>query len=171
MNTAVVLVSVVFSLLAFLLLLLCLGTRWALWLKIGLVLVVSAFYFVAWDVLTGLLGWPTTADLPRRFVLLAVVTEEPNRERGSKGQIFVWLNALEGNKPAAEPRAYRLPYEKDLHALFGDAMKKARNGVTQMGVAEPRIEQKGGLSWLRPSGNDKVKITIRDMPAAQLPEK
>jgi hypothetical protein len=150
---------------------LCLATRWPRWIKVTMVIVVSLFYVVAWDALSGMLGWPSPAELPKRFVLLAVVTEEPNRDRGSKGQIFVWVNALEGNKPVAEPRAYRLPYEKDLHSLFDEAMKKARKGITQLGSSEPQPEQKGSAHWLRPGGSDKAKITVRDMPAVQLPEK
>lgn len=171
MNSAILLLTVVFCVLAFLLLFLCLATRWPRWVKVLMVVVVSGFYILSWDALSNMLGWPSSAEMPRRFVLLAVVIEEPNRDRGTKGNLFVWVNSLDGGRVIAEPRAYRLPYEKDLHSLLDEAMKKARKGITQMGATEPSPEQKGGISWLRPSGNDKTKITIRDMPAAQLPEK
>jgi hypothetical protein len=81
----------------------------------------------------------------------------------------VWLNAIEGGKPVAQPRAFKLPYSKDLHALLNEGMKKSRQGVSQMGTAEPKRGKKG-LSWLRP-GSDEQEIKIRDLPAPQLPEK
>jgi hypothetical protein len=48
-------------------------------------------------------------------------------------------------------------------------MKKARQGISQMGTAEPRGGRKG-LGWLRPGADEQV-VKIRDMPAPQLPEK
>lgn len=170
MNSSLIVLVVVFALLAFLLLVLCLWTRWANWVKLGMVLLVSLFYFQAFDAVKGSLGWPAADALPKRFILLAVVFDEPNKERGSKGQIYIWVNAMEDRRPAAEPRAYRLPYEKDLHSLLGEAMKKNREGVTQVGTAEPKVGPKG-FSWLRPPGDDKVSLKFSDLPRPQLPEK
>jgi hypothetical protein len=76
---------------------------------------------------------------------------------------------MEDGKPAAQPRAYRLPYAKDLHALLNEGMKKVREGVSQVGTSEPKVG-KGGLSWLRP-GNDEQSVKLRDLPSPQLPEK
>lgn len=170
MSHSILLLVTVFSLLAFLLLCLCLWTRWPVWLKTGLVVAVSLFYVVAYDTMHAMLGWPAEQALPRRWVLLALVVEEPNKERDSKGNLFVWVNALENNRPAAEPRAYRLPYDKDLHSLFGEAMKKNRQGITQLGTHEPRVGPKG-FSWLRPASDEKLNIKISDLPRPQLPEK
>ncbi len=170
MNHSLLLLSVAYALLAFLLLCLCVWTRWHIALKIGLVSLVTVFYFIAYDGWLGSQGWPAEDALPKRFVLLAMVVEEPNKERESKGNIFIWVNALEANRPAAEPRSYRLPYDKDLHSLFGEAMKKSRQGISQMGTTEPKAGPKG-FSWLRPPGNDKLTIKISDLPRPQLPEK
>ena len=65
---------------------------------------------------------------------------------------------------------HRLPYEKDLHRILGDGLKKAREGNTQMGSTEPKRGQ-GGLAWLLPASNDAVEIKLSDLPRAQLPEK
>ena len=100
-------------------------------------------------------------------MLLAAVIDEPSAK--SSGALYVWVNAIDNGKPAAQPRSYRLPYTKDLHALLNEGMKKARQGVTQMGTAEPR-PGKRGVSWLRP-GNDEQEVKIRDLPSPQLPEK
>jgi hypothetical protein len=79
---------------------------------------VTLLYFFA-DARWNLWGWPSRQALPERFVLLAVVIEEP--AKGKEGALFVWVNAIENGKPTAQPRAYRLPYTKDLHALLGEA--------------------------------------------------
>lgn len=153
--------------LALLCVLALLWSRWPAWLKGLLVLGVTGFYFYADDAIHGLTGWPAADPLPRRFVLLATVIEEPGAK--TQGNLFLWVNALEDGKPVAQPRAYRLPYSKDLHGVLNEAVKKQRQGVSQLGTAEPRSGPKG-FGWLRP-GNDEQVVKIRDLPVPQLPEK
>ncbi len=142
-------------------------SRWPGWLKGLLVAGVAVLYFWGDDVVHNLSGWPTQDALPERFTLLAVVVEEPSNK--TAGALYIWVNGIEGGKPVPLPRAFKLPYTKDLHALLNEGMKKARQGVTQMGTAEPKAGKKG-LGWLRP-GSDEQVVKIRDMPAPQLPEK
>ena len=156
-----------FAVLAFLALLALLWSRWPAWLKGSLVAGVTLFYFFANDVVHSMWGWPSSDALPERFVLLAAVIDEPDARH--PGGLSVWVNALEGGKPAAQPRAFHLPYSKDLHALLNEGLKKAREGVSQMGTSEPKPGKKG-LAWLRP-GNDEQLVTLRDLPVPQLPEK
>lgn len=162
--------SVVYALLAFLLLVLTLATRWPWPLKAALVLLVSGFYAFASDSFRAVSGWPTEDELPRRFVFLSAVFDEPSPARGHPGAIYLWLNPMQDNQPLDRPRAHRLPYDNDLRRILGDGMRKARDGNTQLGETEPR-RGAGGLPWLRPAGNDKVEIKLRDLPRAQLPEK
>ena len=159
--------SLCFAVLALLCVLALLWSRWPGWLKGLLVAGLVGFFFYADEVVHKLSGWPSPDALPERFTLLAVVIEEPTNK--TSGALYLWVNAIDNGKPLALPRAYRLGYTKDLHALLNEGMKKARNGVTQMGTAEPK-QGKKGLSWLRP-GNDEQQIKIRDLPAPQLPEK
>ena len=144
-----------------------LWSRWPAWLKALLLAGVTAFYFYADEVVHSMWGWPSADRLPERFALLAAVIDEPTAK--SAGALYLWVAALEDGKPAAQPRAYRLPYAKDLHALLSEGMKKVRQGVSQMGTAEPKVGSKG-FSWLRP-GSDEQAIRIRDLPVPQLPEK
>jgi hypothetical protein len=153
--------------LVFLCVMALLWSHWPGWLKALLVAGVAVFCFWADDVVHNLSGWPTADALPERFVLLAVVIEEPTSK--TSGALYLWVNAIENAKPVAQPRAYRLPYTKDLHALLNEGMKKARQGISQMGSATPKAGKRG-LSWLRP-GRDEQEIKIRDLPAPQLPEK
>jgi hypothetical protein len=144
-----------------------LWSRWPVWVKGLLVAGVTLFYFHVDGVVHNLWGWPSADALPERFVLLAAVIDEPTAK--SKGALYIWVNALENGKPVTEPRAYRLPYAKDLHALLNEGMKKVRQAVSQMGSAEPKTGRKG-FSWLRP-GADEQAVKIRDLPVPQLPEK
>jgi hypothetical protein len=164
MTLAVVLAFVVLAALATLALLF---SRWPLWLRALLVAGVTGFYFYADDAVHNMWGWPSSDALPERFVLLATVIEEPSAR--SAGALYVWLQALDNGKPGKAPRAYVLPYTKDLHSLLNEGMKKARQGVTQMGTSEPK-PGKRGISWLRP-GSDEQVLKIRDLPTPQLPEK
>jgi hypothetical protein len=156
-----------FVALAFLLLLALLASSWPRPVKALLVVAVTALYFGAGRSLDAVWGWPSGSALPERFVLLAAVIEEPGKTR--PGAVFVWVNALEDGKPAAQPRAFRLPYSKDLHALLNDGMKKVRQGISQMGTATPKAGPTG-FSWLRPGATEQ-EVKIRDLPLPQLPEK
>ena len=153
------------------LLLLCalalLWSRWPAWLRGVLVVGVTVFYFYADDVAHQMWGWPAADAMPPRFVLLAAVIEEPSTK--SAGALYVWVNALENGRPSPLPRAYRLPYTKDLHALLNEGMKKARQGISQLGTSEPKAGKRG-IAWLRP-GNDEQVLKIGDLPMPQLPEK
>jgi hypothetical protein len=156
-----------FSALVFLTLIALLWSRWPAWLKGLLVVGVTMFYFYANDVVHNMWGWPSSDALPEKFVLLAAVIEEPNSKQ--PGAVYVWVNALESGKAIPQPRAFRLAYAKDLHALLNEGMKKVREGVSQMGSSEPKAGKKG-LPWLQP-GNDEQAVKLRDLPVPQLPEK
>ena len=99
-----------------------------------------------------------------------VVIEEPNKERGVEGAIYVWVTALDGNRPGGAPRAYRLPYLKDTHSQLSESQRKSRNGVRQVGS----IERSGGgtgNAWFKINPDNKIKLRVSDAPATRLPEK
>jgi hypothetical protein len=144
-----------------------LWSRWPGWMKGLLLAGVTVLYFWGDSVVHNLSGWPTADVLPERFTLLAVVIEEPSNKNA--GALYLWVNAIDQGKPVPQPRAFKLAYTKDLHALLNESMKKTRQGISQMGTAVPK-QGKKGLGWLRP-GADEQEVKIRDLPAPQLPEK
>ena len=155
---------------AALLLILCLATDWKRWIKVLMVLVVTVSYFVANATFEDMLGWPTPRMLPEKFLINGVVIEEPNKERGVEGAIYVWVTALDGNRPGGAPRAYRLPYLKDTHSQLSESQRKSRNGVRQVGS----IERSGGgtgNAWFKINPDNKIKLRVSDAPATRLPEK
>ncbi len=142
-------------------------SRWGRWAKVAVAAAALGLWVAASGALDDVWGRPSRDALPPRFVLLAAVIEEPHKT--SPGALFVWVHEIVDGKPADEPRAYRLPYRKDLHALLNEGMKKVRQGISQVGTAEPRRGPKG-FSWLRP-GTEEQDVKIRDLPVPQLPEK
>ncbi|HEY1057760.1 MAG TPA: hypothetical protein VGE55_03400 [Limnobacter sp.] len=171
MNSTVVLaLSILFAVLAFLMLCMCLYSNIRPRYKLLLVVAVSAAYFEGYGLLKNSQGWASADDLPPRFVLLATVIEEPNKNK-EKGEIFVWVQEIAGNRPAGEPRAYRFAYEKGLHSLFSEAMKKARNGNSQMGTVKPRKGPKGNNFLSGNAAAEADRIRLSDLPSPQLPEK
>lgn len=170
MNDHSLLLILCYVALALLLLILCLATRWPRWTKVGMVVLVTASYFAAEGAILNMFGWPAPDVPPEKFALLAVVIQEPEKERGTKGAIYLWANPIENNRPAPQPRAYRLAYQKEFHATLNEAMKKARNGISQIGSTDPPAGGKFA-GWLRNAADPNLKIKISDAPTPQLPEK
>ena len=123
-SSQLLLLVLMYALLAFLLLCLCLATRWHWGLKAAMVLLVSGFYVFGQQTLLGISGWPSDDALPKRFVLLAAVFDEPSPARDHPGAIYIWVNPMKDNAPLAMPRVHRLPYEKDLHRILGDGISR-----------------------------------------------
>jgi len=156
-----------FAALLFLALLALLWSRWPPWLKGLLVLGVTVFYFYASSIVNDIWGWPSNDALPERFVLLAVMVDEPNAKHA--GGLYVWVSTLQDGHAGAQPRAFRLPYTKEMHLQLNEGTQKIRAGISQMGIAEPR-DARSGVQWMR-SGNEAQVIKLRDLPGPQLPEK
>ena len=163
--------AIILAFAALLMLLACalLWSRWPAWLKGVLVIGVTLLYFVGNAAIHGIWGVPSTDALPERFLMLSAVVEEPT-SRGP-GAMYLWVSELHEGKPTLEPRAFRLPYSKELHTQVNEGLKRGRDGVNQMGTAEVRPGKAGlGLPGLKP-GNDEQEVKVRDLPAPQLPEK
>ncbi|MCW9035096.1 MAG: hypothetical protein OQJ97_12815 [Rhodospirillales bacterium] len=159
-----------YVLIALLLLNLCLFSRISVWVKVLSIVLVSGFYYVTYVSLTGVLGWPTTAKLPERFLLLSRVIVEPDKESGGAGAIYLWADDLGEGKPSMLPRSYELPYSAVLHKRVEEAVKRQRQGIVQIGGAENATEKtvskEGGK--FGELGSD-LKFT--DLPDPRLPEK
>jgi hypothetical protein len=162
--------NVVYALLAFLLLVLALATRWPWWVKALGVVLVSGFYIGAQQTFHAISGWPSDQALPQKFVFLSAVFDEPVPQQSHEGAIYIWVHPLENGKLVAMPRSLRLPYQKDLRGILEEGIKKARDGNTQLGSTH-RTPGPQGSTWLRPAGRDEIEIKLSDVPRAQLPEK
>lgn len=121
-------IAIAFALLGGLLLWFVVGSRGAWWLKLFAIGVTSAFTFVVWNALDSFSGWPTDATPPARSLLLSSSVDEPHA-------IYVWVVGYKdgcafGFHPRdTEPRGYRLPYSRALHAEIDRAAALAKQGV------------------------------------------
>ena len=138
-------------------------------LRLLLVLMVSGSYWVAYQGWDRSQGWPSTNAVPEKFLLHGAVIEEPDQEKGVTGTIFIWLTDLSTYKPAEQPRAFVMPYTKQLHAAAQEALRQMRNGQLQLGTvrADPDARQaEGGFAGEAPG-----LIEFSNLPKQALPEK
>ncbi len=156
--------------LALLLLSVNLYSNWRWPVKIGLIVLVSAFYIVSYLSIPPLLGWPTDERLPRQFNLVAIYVQEPDKLNGTEGDIYIWVTDMRTPPSQARPRAYRLPFTPELHARVVQAGNKLRKNLPQLG----EIEEEGpGATPLDTSqlGQESVNIQFYDLPDPLFPEK
>ncbi len=165
-----ILLTFLYLTVAILLLVLCLATAWKRWIKLAMILVVTASYFVANYTFEDMLGWPTPRMLPEKFVIISAVIEEPNPSKGIEGAIYLWISPLDTQRPGSVPRGYKLPYLKENHSELSESQRRSRQGIRQVAVIEGGGGGSGG-SWLKMNTEKKIKLKISDAPAARMPEK
>ncbi|MES1940895.1 hypothetical protein T5B8_11666 [Salinisphaera sp. T5B8] len=143
---------------------------WPLWVRIGCIVLVSALYFVTWHSLQDLRGWPARMALPGHFLLNASSIVEPDESQGAPGRIYLWVTPIIDDEPIGIPRAYALPYARELHTRLERARDAMRNGQLQIGTAmtddsAPMTSEAGTFA------PDHQRIELRDLPEPTLPEK
>lgn len=134
LNTIILGLSIAYALVGVLLLAACVYTRLPLPVKVGAILVTSAFYAVSFFGTRALLGWSSVDPLPPHFKLLSARIVEPHSLAGDPGAIHLWVEALDDdNRPSGVPRAYRLPYTAKLAEQTEAAVKANADGKPQGG--------------------------------------
>ena len=99
--------------------------------KASLVVLTSVSYLVLYFAFPPLLGWPSDDPLPKRFNLVALYAQEPDRITGAKGNIYFWT--IDKSAGTQLPRAYRIDFEPELHARVRDVRAKLNKNVPQVG--------------------------------------
>jgi len=123
----------------------CIGVSIALWFSI------SFFY-----VLPDLKGWPTDVEMPAKSRVIWLTIVEPNAN--DPGAFYIWCDTKPDNKQSAinllnpykrfnytghvEPRAYKLPYDRELHKKILETRKQ---------------QQQVGGSWIEIASHKKTK--------------
>jgi hypothetical protein len=171
-------IVVAYVAIAVMLLSLNLFSLWRWWVKASAI-VISLFFFVAsYLSVTSLLGFPTLANIPERFSLVATRTVEPNKANGDPGAIYLWVEQLdEKNIPSGLPISHRLGYTEELAETVNEAQKRLNAGESVEGSLKknenktlaPGTEQTGSRSVLElPAQWD---LLFNGMPAVELPDK
>lgn len=170
MSEAIIGLTVAYVALAALVVGLGIFSRWPFWVKLVAVAGVCGLYFLTYASLKGLLGWPTRAELPERFMLLASYVSEPDKTSGAPGSIQIWAASLEDHRPADAPRAYLLDYDAELHGQLDEANKRMRQGIIQLGRRQDAVTPGKSGDQSRFARNP-YRIVIFDLPDPELPEK
>ena len=127
-------------------------------LRVLFVLCVPAVAFAIWQAAQPPTGWPATATPPKLAEFQWGIVHEPDQLTHDPGWIVLWLT------PPGEtrPRAYRVPYTRQLHKQVEGA-----TGVVKQGgrVAIRRVA-------LRKAAYNKTpKMVFYVLPPAQPPSK
>jgi hypothetical protein len=113
-----------------------LASRWHWGVKAAATAVTTGFFAISYVSMTGLIGWPSEARLPERFQLHWATVVEPDKLNGLPGTIYLWVEALDdANMPAGTPRAFRVPYSRELADRIGRAKERIEQGADQAGTA------------------------------------
>ena len=132
MSIPMLALALAYVFLLFLLLLAVFRSEIGYGLKLVLSVLCLGFYLWHYNALQDYLGWPTAGALPARFALVSSFTVEPDLKRDEAGSIYLWVRDLDSE--TAVPRAYQLPYHKDLHRKVDDAMRKQQQGERFVGT-------------------------------------
>lgn len=149
--------------LAFLLMAACIlwfviGAKGFVPIKIAAIIIGCGFSIAVFNSLHSYKGWPSVEDTPNKFMIKWVVVNEPDKSKGEEGDIFIWTarppadllkdgdiedpNFLYYTGASHEPRAYRLPYSKELHKTMQKAQEALKKGQPVM-VDKTSAGQKG----------------------------
>lgn len=166
-----VLLSLLYVGIAFMVIYLVAGSRLPYLLRAGLVVLVCVSFFASWHLWRDVAGWPARAELPERFLFHAATIIEPDVEKSEKGSIYVWATELTDDGPGVMPRAYRVPYLKSLHSQLQEAESRMRNGLPQIGKRKRMAEGNFSLSGAMKRVEDEQQFELGNLPSPALPEK
>jgi hypothetical protein len=177
--------------LAVLLLSLNLASRWHWGIKAIAIAITTFFFGVSYVSITGLIGWPSEARMPGHFQLHWATVIEPDKLNGLPGSIFLWVEGLnENNIPAGTPRAFRVPYSRELADRIRRAKERIERGTDQVGTAReldapegrpdedrrlagapPRRDEPSSTGDPASFGQHIPSIDFENMPSPELPSK
>ncbi|MGI9487148.1 MAG: hypothetical protein ACR2RF_14975 [Geminicoccaceae bacterium] len=141
---------------------------------IGLALPTGVGAFLA---LEAQLGWPSQNALPAEFQLHAAVIDEPGANTDNAGAIYLWLTpwgeiaSIEESgtdvaiPPDRRPRAFDLPYSRELHQKVETMQERLERGEFVTG------RHVRNQSWKRRFGLQDGQIDLEAPPPPPMPAK
>lgn len=160
MTVPILLLAGGFLLVGSLLLILNLESAWRWPVKAGMILMTGLATVAFGHAIGDLLGHPTPFDPPAHFQLHAALVEEPGRGAEDDGAIFLWLSRKTSDGlVVGSPRAYALPYSRDLHEEVARARLRLESGRPVEGA-----RRKGTTS-------QTPEVALFETPIAEPPSK
>ncbi len=171
MTLGIIGIVVAYILLAVLLLSINLYSKWSWSVKAGAIILTSVFYMVTYMSFPPLLGWPTKQTPPERFRVLSAYVEQPDKQTGDDGAIYLWLAQIENMIITAPPRAYKLAYSDLLHEKIISVNSKIHKDIDQLGEFKEPEENILELEDDSRTTQISVEIEFYDMPDPLFPDK
>jgi hypothetical protein len=186
-----------FVLIAALILWFIIGSKGHWGIKASMILLSLYFCLSVGFSIAGFMGWPTDDKLPSKFLLHWVVIQEPDVKLGDEGSIYIWVRPI--NEPGIEhkewndyllsfydgksrPRAYRMPYSRELHEQAQKAIDAISRGEGVGGINGTDEKKGRGKESGKGKGSDKAGdggrsltnnggIEFHKLPPPKLPDK
>ena len=118
-----------YVLLGLLLLSLNLRSLWPWPVKLFAILVTSGAYFLTYDAIHEIKGWPVPGPLPEEFAVHFIVVDEPDKAGGEDGKIFIWLSYLDDlGSPIGKPRVHEVLFSEALAQRSQEAIGVLMDG-------------------------------------------
>lgn len=171
MNESLLLIVIVYALFTALLLVSLIKSNISLIVKGSLIIAAIAFYSFSYFGWKEAQGWPTTTDLPDRFFFHHGLIHEPDKNTHQAGKITIWISEIHQEQLVTTPRAYVLPYSRQLHARVEQAIIKTKDGRDQIGFQDRdkrRFRAESDQSLAR---DDISSVLFIDLEDSALPEK
>jgi len=102
--------------------------------------------------------------------LISAHVEQPNKETGKEGSIYLWLSEIENMSSTSEPRAYELEYSNELHEKIINVKAKLDKDIAQLGEFKDPDETMLQTNEQR-RGVKSVHIEFYDLPDPLFPDK
>ncbi len=184
MTVPVLVLTAAYVAVAALLLNLNLASPYSRPIKALAIALVTALYIGTWHGLFGLLGWPTSSPLPENFRVLWIEVDEPEKGGSDPGAIYLWVRSVdEQGRVVGRPRAYGLPWSKQVADSAQTALSELTNGVLLNGsladaTEEPSDADGEGDSAMAADGpilpnpeDERVPFEFRPVERPALPPK
>lgn len=180
--------AVGFILLMTMLLWIVISTKGSVFLKAVLIPVTLWYGTVLFFSAQNFMGWPAQKAVPEDSYVLAFRIREPDPSDSSAGAIFLWASTPSASglsedaasglsinpkevfeyRSKGEPRAYRLPYDRELHKMLLKAQENQKNSPGSMIQV-----RKNGDAGRRPAdGQSQAQLELNIVnPLEMLPRK
>jgi hypothetical protein len=138
--------------------------------------VLSVLCIWVWLSLEAMMGWPIDRVPTGKYDIAWVEIEEPNKSKNIKGGIYIWIrnmdqdadldlfNQEDAHKDEREPRAYGVPYSREMHK----EMNKVK-GMLKAG-GKVRAEIKKGEKGEKGSIKQEPDIQLHILPPPKPPK-
>lgn len=121
--------AIAYAVIGALLLYLLAATNRSVSFKIFLVILVSSLYAGTYLGLKQYQGWPVSEELPQQFRLHWAMIIEPDKAQQANGSIYLWIQPSNPTgKLIDEPRAYHLPYGRQVAEKVENALRQIDDG-------------------------------------------